>query len=63
MRTLANAAIAVFAISIFIAGLYVYTLAFAQDRGIISALIFFGGILLNTVSFLIPWHIVGRSRK
>lgn len=50
-------------LAIFFAGLYLYSLAFQNDLGVGSLMLFIGGILLNSLAFFLPWQVIGNSRK
>lgn len=58
-----NALIAFVCIAIFLAGLWCYGLAFQVDGDTLRLLVFFGGILLNSLAIFIPTTILGNSRK
>lgn len=58
-----SALIAILSIVIFIAGLWLYGVAFQVDNDTLSLLIFTGGILLNSLAVFIPFQLTGHSRK
>ncbi|MDO5051454.1 MAG: hypothetical protein Q4E05_00995 [Pseudoclavibacter sp.] len=58
-----NALIAIACIIIFVLGLWCYGLAFQVDGDTMRLLVFFAGILLNTLAVFIPFQVTGHSRK
>lgn len=48
---------------LFVAGIYCYPLAFQMETDMLSMLVFFAGLALNTLAFFIPWQVLGHSRK
>lgn len=60
-----SALIAIVCIIIFVAGMWCYGLAFdpaVADNDTLQLLIFFGGVLLNTLALFIPFQILGHGR-
>ncbi|WP_201521929.1 hypothetical protein [Gulosibacter hominis] len=50
-------------LAVFAAGLYCFGLAFHEDQGAGSLLLFLAGIGLSCLAFFLPWQVFGHSRK
>lgn len=50
-------------LAIFAGGLFCFGLAFHEDQGVGSLLLFLVGIVLSSLAFFLPWQVIGHSRK